>query len=371
VTRSAGRVRLALLALVAIVGVSSPAVADAPRDAQWHLRFLDVDRAHQLSQGANVVVAVVDSGVDGTHPDLAGNVTTGTETFVGNNGGNGWTDATGHGTRMAGLIAAHGHGVHNTDGALGIAPKATILPVRAGTIEPTAIGTSIRWATEHGARVISVSAGGEDQAHNTQAAVADAIAHDVVVVAGAGNKPEVSRVIYPAAYPGVVAVAGVDRNGNHAELSVAGREVVLSAPATDIVTSDLGRKYRPASGTSDATAIVAGAAALVRARFPNLSAVEVIHRLTATAIDKGPKGRDEQYGYGIVNLVGALTADVPPLPTSSSPTSGSSRPSASLRSGPAPGKRMSPWPGLLVVLGILVVVGIVGAASAMRRRRTG
>jgi len=363
-------VGLALLALVVIVGMPSPAVADAPREAEWHLRFLDVDRAHQFSQGADVVVAVVDSGVDATHPDLAGNVVPGTETFVGNSRGNGWTDTDGHGTQMAGLIAAHGHGAHNADGVLGIAPKATILPVRVGTIAvATAIGSGIRWATDHGARVISVSAGGEDQSQNAEAAVEDAVAHDIVVVAAAGNRPRVSRVTYPAAYPGVVAVGGVDQNGNHADVSVGGPEVVLSAPATDIASTDPGGKYRAGTGTSAATAIVAGAAALVRSRFPNLSAVEVIHRLTATAIDKGPQGQDEQYGYGIVNLVGALTADIPPLPASSSPTNRSSEPAP--RNGAAPSKGGSPWAGILVVLAIIVVVGIVGGVVATRRRRTG
>ena len=94
---------------------------------------------------------------------------------------------------------------------------------------------------------------------------------------------------------------------------------MLSAPAADIESTGPGTGYSIGNGTSDATAIIAGTAALVRARFPNLSAKEVVHRLTATAIDKGPPGRDDQYGYGIVNLVGALTADVPPLQPSASP----------------------------------------------------
>jgi len=343
------------------------ALADSTRDAQWHLRFLDVATAHRYSQGSGVVVAVVDTGVDASHPDLAGNVLAGTETFVGSNGGNGWTDVDGHGTRMAGDIAAHGHGGGNGDGALGIAPKATILPVRAGTIGVTAIAPGIRWATDRGARVISVSAG-NDADRGIQDSVEYAIAHDVVVVAAVGNAPEVSHIVYPAAYPGVVAVGGVDQGGDHASFSVTGPEVVLSAPGVAIKSTGPGRTYETGTGgTSDATAIVAGAAALVRSRFPNLSAVEVIHRLTATAIDKGSKGRDEQYGYGIVNLVGALTADVPPLSASPSPTGGSSAPTGSA----SPGNGISPWPGILVVLGILVVVGIVGLVAATRRRRTG
>src|SRR5262249_32919679 len=144
-----------------------------------------------------------------------------------------------------------------------------------------------------------------------------AIDRDVVVVAAVGNTGTPDEP-FPAAYPGVVGAAGVDRDGNHATVSVVSAHAVLAAPADDIMAPDT--LSRPgsngslaASGTSNSTAIIAGAAALVRAKFPRLSAVEVIHRLTATADDKGPPGRDDQYGYGIVNLVNALTADVPPL----------------------------------------------------------
>lgn len=141
--------------------------------------------------------------------------------------------------------------------------------------------------------------------------VEEAIARDVVVVAAAGNSPHDKGVQWPAAIPGVVAVAGVDRNGNRSKISVAGPEVVLAAPSDDISSTNTGGGYRVGTGTSDATAIVAGAVALVRSKFPNLKAKEVIRRLTATAIDKGAPGRDPEYGYGIVNLVGALTADLP------------------------------------------------------------
>src|SRR5205823_4102469 len=202
VTRRGNRlvsVGVVLGLLVAAVGWPSAAVADSIRDAQWYLRFLDVARAHQISQGTGVVVGVVDTGVDGTHPDLAGNVAQGAEVFFGNKGGNGWTDEDGHGTAMAGLIAAHGHGPGNADGVLGIAPKATILPVRAGIVN-SATGPGIRWATDHGARVISLSVGDTDQSAENERAVAYAIQHDVVLVAAAGNLPDAQQVIYPAAY---------------------------------------------------------------------------------------------------------------------------------------------------------------------------
>jgi subtilisin family serine protease len=135
----------------------------------------------------------------------------------------------------------------------------------------------------------------------------------------------------------------------------------------DIAGIGLNHTYGISSGgTSASTAMVSGAAALVRARFPNLSAVEVIHRLTATAIDKGPKGRDDEYGYGIVNLVGALTADVAPLPSGPSGVVNKSyRPAtAAPKAGSSPGRWVVIGLGLLVVVVVIVVV-------AIRRRPAG
>ena len=155
-------------------------------------------------------------------------------------------------------------------------------------------------------------------------AIERAVARNIVVVAGVGNMPQLPGWIYPAAYPGVVGAAGVDKDGNHAAISVVSPSAMLAAPAVGIVSTGIrtgGRNgYRTGTGTSAATAIIAGAAALIRAKYPAMSATEVIHRLTATADDKGKPGRDNEYGYGVVNLVKALTADVPPLQPTTTPT---------------------------------------------------
>jgi subtilisin family serine protease len=127
-------------------------------------------------------------------------------------------------------------------------------------------------------------------------------------------------VQYPAAYPGVLAVAATGKDGSVAPVSVHGEQIAIAAPGVDMLGTGSGGTYVRGTGTSDATAIVAGAVALVRSRYPDLSAEEVVHRLTATATDKGPKGRDNQYGYGVLNLMAALTADVPPLEATGSPT---------------------------------------------------
>jgi type VII secretion-associated serine protease mycosin len=347
------------LASTFIVPVS-PAVADDIRSAQWYLNFLNVAQAHRYTEGLGVRVAVIDTGVDATHPDLVGNVISGADTYAGGTG-DGRRDIDGHGTRMAAIIGAHGHGPGNSLGALGIAPKATILPVSVGvTTISNADAAGIAWATDHDARVISISRGGLPD-RRTEKAIENAIVHDIVVVAAVGNAP-LTSVQYPAGYPGVVAVAGVDEKGNHGTFSVTGSGVTLAAPGANVVTAVLDHGYGVASGTSDSAAIVAGVVALVRAQFPKLSAVEVIHRLTATAIDKGPRGRDSMYGYGIVNLVGALTANVPPL--SSSPPAPSSPPGLSVGRG---GGRLSRvW--LWVALGIVMVVAVIGMVVLVRRR---
>jgi subtilisin family serine protease len=236
--------------------------------------------------------------------------------------------------------------------------------VKDGNHVGVAMPDAINWAIAHGAKVISISQAVDVDDLLMRRSIEDAVAHDTVVVAGVGNIPGTS-VGFPAAYPGVVAVAGVDRQGNHADFSLTGPEVVLSAPAVDIEEVALGHGYGTHSGTSDATAIVAGAVALVRAKYPNLSAKEVVHRLTATAIDRGAPGRDNVYGYGIVNLVGALTADVPPLESPTTPAA-SIPPTAA----PATDRPSRPWLVIAIGVGLAIVAGL-GLFVATRRRGPG
>lgn len=182
-----------------------------------------------------------------------------------------------------------------------------------------------------------------------------------MIVASAGNRPDDGYVGYPASLDPVIAVGGVDRRGNHAAVSVTGPEIDLVAPAVDIYSTGINGGYRVGTGTSDATAIVAGAAALIRSKYPDLPAQEVAHRLTATAIDKGPPGRDDEYGYGVIDLVAALTADVPPLgfdsPSVTAPTSTAAH-------GNSDGNSTARG---LATLGVLLAAG--GGYLVWRRRR--
>ncbi|MEV0154782.1 S8 family serine peptidase [Micromonospora sp. NPDC050686] len=347
--------------------------ADRVRTDQWHLRYLRIPEVHRVSQGAGITVAVPDTGV-APHPDLIRNLQPGTDIISGG-AGDGRQDQDSHGTSMAGLIAAHGQG--GQIGALGVAPKAKVLPIfvspphREG--EPDSLAKGIEYAITRGVRVISISSGG-GASPRLRTAIASAIKADIVVVAAAGNRPEDVVVGYPASELGVLAVGGTDRSGKRAAVSVTGSEIDIAAPAVDIVSTSIDGKYSKGTGTSSATAIVAGVAALIRSKYPNLSADEVARRLTATAVDKGPPGRDDQYGFGVVDPVAALTADVPARgarPTSGAPaTSGAGGVTTTAAAAPTPtgdqGDGGATVRGL-ATLGVLVAAG--GAWALVRRRR--
>ncbi|HEY8474637.1 MAG TPA: type VII secretion-associated serine protease mycosin [Natronosporangium sp.] len=313
--------RLAAAGVVAAFLVpvpASPARADQVRDEQWHVPYLDLATAHEITRGEGVTVAIIDSGVDASHPDLRDNLLPGFDLVEPEND-NAWTPEE-HGTLVAGVLAGHGHGPGAGDGVLGVAPGARILPIRATSDadddqQPTThlVAEGIQRAVTEGADVISISLS-SDHSDVDQRAIEAARRAGVVVVAAAGNRPDADAVTFPASLESVVAVGGVDEDGERAAFSVTGPELQLTAPGDGIVTTRPGGEYAIASGTSFAAPIVAGAAALVRAAFPELTADEVIYRLVETAADTGPVGPDEEYGYGVVDIVAALTAELPPMP---------------------------------------------------------
>ena len=361
----------ALSASVVLCTPAAPALADAPRDAEWHLKYLRSSEALKITQGAGVIVGVVDTGTF-PHADIRNNLLKGKDIQSGGDG-TGQVDRDGHGTQMAALIAGHGHS--RSAGVLGIAPQAKILPVRDVDAQEKAgssdIGKGIAWAVDHGAEVVNVSAA-TGPSFELQDAISRAKDSDVVVIAGAGNKSKSSIFAYPAAMPGVLAVGAVDREGKHADFSVTGSRVGICAPGVEIISAEPENGYVKVDGTSAATAIVSGAAALVRAKFPSLSAAEVVHRLEATANDTGPAGRDDECGFGVLNIVKALTADVPPLSSSPSATTTTPTTTSPTETAAAPPQQRSDNSNTTAITAL--VVGILAAAAfvvflVLRRRR--
>jgi type VII secretion-associated serine protease mycosin len=307
------------------VSAPSQLLDDSVRTEQWHLKTLNLAGAWAYATGAGVTVAVIDSGVDAHHVDLEGQVLPGLDLVDAK--GDADTDLVGHGTTVSAIIA----GKDDDSGVIGIAPRAKILPVRVLNEEnryddAMVVAKGVRWAVDHGARVINLSLGGSGSSAALAAALDYAFAKDVVVVACTGNASASSStgVWYPAREPGVLAVAGMEKDGNQLwSGSITGKETVVTAPATQLVGARPGG-YWKVQGTSFAAPMVSGTAALIRSRWPTMPAGEVINRIIKTAKDRGIPGRDDQYGYGMVDPTGAVTAQVPavlenPLDTTPSP----------------------------------------------------
>ncbi|MDG4828033.1 type VII secretion-associated serine protease mycosin [Solwaraspora sp. WMMD1047] len=308
--------------------VGVPVSTDMARDEQWQLDAFDIESAWQVSTGEGVTVAVIDSGVDGSHPDLAGQVLPGID-LVANPGdpadpaadpepvagaGDGQNDPVGHGTTVAGLIAGRND---DSRGVVGLAPRAKILPVRVLDEEnryddALIVAKGVRWAVDNGATVVNLSLGGTGESPALAAALDYAFARDVVVIACTGNASASStnEVWYPAREPGMVAVAGLERDSDALwSGSITGPETVLTAPATGLLGARPGGFWR-VQGTSFAAPLVAASAALVRSRWPDLPAGAVVNRLISTARDLGPAGRDAEFGFGLVNPNAALNSEV-------------------------------------------------------------
>src|SRR5580704_16156379 len=353
-----------LAAVIAVLGPLGPAPALAAvrtpggaaagdaggtiRAQEWWLAALQVTQAWQTSQGAGVIVAVLGTGVAEAHQDLAGDVVTGPD-YSGSGrpaGGPFWGV---DGTAVAAIIAGHGHGAGRASGIIGIAPAAKVLSVRV-TLEfndplnsdqaitrrlPNAIADGIMYAVEHGARVIDLpldpgtlgltgsgdpAAAGGSAAE--QAAVAYALGKNVVLVAPAGDDGQGADIVnHPAAYPGVIAVGAVGRNGRLAPFSSRRPYVSLTAPGVGLVAASPPDDYTRVSSTSAASGIVAGVAALVVSQFPRLTVAQVTLALTestAAATDGAADG---------VPAAGGLRAatpgnGLPPLPVRSADGAG-------------------------------------------------
>jgi len=321
VRRSGGFVVAVVLgALVAAVVPASAATADQVRDAEYWLADYGIQRAWQTTRGAGTTVAVIDTGVDSSVRELQGAVVGGTD-VSGLGSADGQTpvgDDPNHGTLVGSMVAGRGTGTG--DGVIGVAPEADLLSVSVGfgssaVDSDDQIARAVRWSVDAGADVINMSLTRNtlDWPTSWDDAFLYAMEHDVVVVAAAGNRGSgTTEVGAPATMPGVLTVAGVDRQGTASfDASSQGITIGVAAPSEDLVGVGPGDVHYSWSGTSGATPLVAGIVALVRSAHPELDAADVINRVVATATPKGTTTPDPLYGYGLVDAAAAVTASVP------------------------------------------------------------
>jgi len=301
-----------------------PDLAAVRPDEMQALDQIEVPAAWQAVRGKGVTVAVLDTGVDPTAPDLAGDVSTGPDYTTGADPP-GYQPPLVHGTYIASLIAGHGSGPGDTLGVMGVAPDAKILAVRVilDDGEPglqaynqdkrfaDAISNGIYYAVRHGATVINMSLGSADPAGNLRTAIGYAISKGVVVVASAGNDGTSSGFapyIYPASFTGVIAVAAVTSSGARAFFSEQNSSVLLSAPGVGVIGAGPGGEYLDAEGTSPSAALVSGVAALIRSRYPALSPALVTQALITSTTRRPSGGYSPGTGFGQVDAAAALRA---------------------------------------------------------------
>ena len=299
--------RIALLVLGLLLAPAT--IAD-----NWWIQSYGFDQT-QLD-GAGVTIAVIDTGIDSSHPDLLGTVIDGVDfSTVGvPNGTSGVGSSSFHGSMVASLIAGQGS---TGSGVIGVAPKAKLLAISIGLGVPGSntddqIAQAVRWAVDHDADIINLSLTRNSQTwpRSWDDAFSYAFENDVLVVAAAGNRTDQSsRPSAPATIPGVVSVGGVTKNQEPAEASTAGLGVAISAPAEDLLGAYPGEGYRIWDGSSAAAPLVSGLLALMKQADPKASANDLIERLLTSATDLGLPGYDANYGHGVINPVAAFASN--------------------------------------------------------------
>lgn len=294
------------IGLTAVFGGRQTAEAAAPTSDRYinnqsHLKLIKADQAWKtVTSNAAITIAVLDTGVDYNHPDLKGNLLPGVNVVEPSRSAQD-DSMNGHGTAVAGVLAGRGN---NNIGVSGLLWHARILPIKVldkyGETDVEILAKGIQTAIDRGAKIILMSVSSLSYSKSLTAAVQRAEASGVLVVAASGN--EANRVAYPAAYPTVVAVGAVKDNRQPLYDSNTGPELNIVAPGFNIYTTKPGGKYGTFTGTSAAAPQVAGAAALLLARNPKMSPLDVRQMLYQTATDLGERGWDRQTGYGLLNV---------------------------------------------------------------------
>lgn len=356
----------------------------------WALQRVNLDELWAQSKGKGVQVAVIDTGVDVEHPQLTGAVDVskgknylpekddkGEKIERGN--AHGTTDTVGHGTRVAGIIAAR---PAKDTGFVGLAPEATIIPVKQNDAEghgtAATLATSIRYAVDAGAEVINIS---QDTANavkpdaSLKSAVDHALGKEVVVVASAGNDGlgGKDKTTYPASYEGVLAVASSDRNNERAPFSQAGDFVGVAAPGVDMISTVPGGGHCPDNGTSFSAPYVAAVATLLKSTYPKWTAAQVVAQIEQTA-ERSIPGHDRLVGWGVIDPVKALTT-VDPAHPAESPSAEQSGARAKapdvtpLHPGETPEERNTRLGTYATVGALVLAAGLGGTAVAVRDAR--
>lgn len=396
--------RLAALAAattLTFIGLpASHATADSPDQCTfpgkkyearpWALQRVMLDELWKQSTGKGVRVAVIDTGVDVKNPQLARAV----DTKAGRNllpkdlkdaNGNkldrgkedGTTDTVGHGTKVAGIIAAR---PMKGTGFVGLAPDAVIIPIDQNDAEGHGTAESLAAAIDHAVRaradVINISqdtAKAVEPAPALKRSVDKALAHDVVVVASAGNDGLGGNVkkTYPASFDGVLAVAASDRNNERAPFSQSGEFVGVAAPGVDMVSTVPGGGHCADNGTSFSAPYVAGIAALVKSKHPKWTQKQIVAQIEQTA-ERSIAGHDRLVGWGVVDPVSALTEDDKPIeqPVAHEGVTRAEAPNpAAVHLGETADERNARLATYVVVGGAVLVAAIAGGAVAVRDAR--
>ncbi len=299
---------------------------------QWALENIQAFGAWDITTGGNIVVAVVDTGVSTSHPDLEGKVLPGYNALLQNDASQ---DNNGHGTAIAGLIAAR---TDNNTGIAGVCWGCAILPVKVlnerGAGDDVDLARGIRWATEHGAHIINLSLGGAENSQVLRDAVEYAYQRGVLLIAASGNEQQLGNFTnYPAAYPQVVAVGATTNSDRLARFSNTGEHIDLVAPGVALWTTILDGDFGPPNGTSFSSPFVSGVAALILTVRPDLPHADVACILKMSSDDLGDAGRDNEYGWGRLNALRAVQqaqtytgCNLPEPQTSSEPDNTSPNP---------------------------------------------
>ncbi len=401
--RKATAVTAATLLTTAPVVLAPPATAaDLPYSDQcafpngkypgrpWSLQRVLLDELWSQSTGKGMRVAVIDTGVDVTNPQLtdAVDVKSGRnflpENLKDDDGNpiergkeNGTTDTVGHGTKVAGIIAAR---PAKGTGFVGLAPDATIIPIQQNDAEGNGdVGTltdAIRYAVQAGADVINISQDTTKPMPSTSdlaQAINRALARKIVVVASAGNDGLGGNVkeTYPASYEGVLAVAASDRNNERAAFSQSGEFVGVAAPGVDMISTVPKGGHCSDNGTSFSAPYVAGLAALIKAKHRDWTARQIVAQIEQTA-ERTTAGHDRLVGWGVVDPVRALTQDEHPI-ESPNPQAGLGKPEAptpaEFQTGETAEERNARLATYVAVGAVVLVAGMGGTAVALRDAR--